>query len=510
MYSRLDSKIELFHNQLTKYQGIYSLRYFLNTFGIHVIGANIEVPTTVLDFPSLARFREEVKKGYDYVGIGSIVPNFNKVKRMVEDVRELSPRSKIVLGGFCATIPGLRKMVDVDHVCIGDGITFMRELLGLPPEFTFRHPDVYVQPRELMGVPIFGKHYPAIVVGLGCSYGCDFCTPSHFFGRRHIRFLKTGEEIFKEMLRLEKKYHSTNMTFVGDDNFFLDLKRAEELRKLVMASGKVFKVLLFGSADKVAEFGPERLAEMGVSVLWIGRESKFGDYRKNKTLDLVELSRTLRSYGIKTIISSILLMDNHTKENIMEDVSEHLSCEPVFSQFSFYSPAPGTPLWERMEEEGRLLRTIPWEDCHAFKQPWFIHPEFGLLEAEKVQEAAYLRDFHELGPSIFRFIRADYEGWRRYRGSSEPYHRVLAADFAKLMGPNKILLLAMERLVPTESMREMIRELRQRIEADFGPSSFPHRLAATGLVLTGRSREFYTRHFGDTLQPPTRVVGYNS
>src|SRR3990172_6741631 len=175
MYSRKVSKIELFHNQITHFQGVFSLRSHMYSYGLHAIANNIEVPTTVLEFPAEERFRREVKKGYDVIGIGAIMPNFQKVKRMVEEARELSPRSKIVLGGFCAAIPDIEKMMEVDHVCIGDGVTFMRDLLGLPKEFTFRDALMYGEAREMLGVPVFGlRKYPYIVVGLGCSYGCDF------------------------------------------------------------------------------------------------------------------------------------------------------------------------------------------------------------------------------------------------------------------------------------------------------------------------------------------------
>jgi len=184
LYSRKESIIELLHNQLTKVQGIYSLRTFYDSYGIHAIGKNLGIPCTVLDFPTQKRFIREIQKGYDYIGISAIVHNFQKVKWMVQQIRTLSPRSKIILGGFCASIPNLQKILDVDYVCIGDGISFLREMFGLPENFEFRNPDVKTDLRELMGVPLFGiPKIPQIVIGLGCSYGCDFCSPSHFFGK---------------------------------------------------------------------------------------------------------------------------------------------------------------------------------------------------------------------------------------------------------------------------------------------------------------------------------------
>jgi radical SAM superfamily enzyme YgiQ (UPF0313 family) len=509
IYSRADSKIELHHNQLSKYQGVFSMRLFFNSYGLHAIANNIDTPAAVLDFPTLDRFRKEVRKGYDIIGIGSIVPNFQKAKLMVEETRKISPRSTIVLGGFCATVPDIEKLMDVDYVCVGEGISFMRDLLGLSPEFDFKNPDVFHEDREILGMPIFGVKHPHICVGLGCSYGCDFCAPSHFFGRRHIKLIRSGRELFEEMVRVERRYGSNQISFIGDDNFFLDLKRAEELRQCVVDSGKVFSIFLFGSADKVIEFGVEKLAEMGAGVLWLGRESNFADYRKNRDINMKDLVAELHGYGIKTVLSSILLLDRHTRENIMEDIEEHLSCRPVLSQFSHYAPSPETPLYERLSEERRILTAIPFEDCHAFKQPWFIHPEFNLREAEKIQDYAYEQDFHRLGPSIMRLIDVEHRAWHNLKDSPKPILRARAEYFAGNMHKYRILLLAMEHLAPHEEMRKMTRDVRHRVESSFGPATAFEKAVARGFHLAGRVREFRTRRWGDAIQPRTRLVQYN-
>lgn len=509
IYSRKESIIELLHNQLTKVQGIYSLRTFYDSYGIHAIANNLGIPCTVLDFPTQKRFLREIEKGYDYIGISAIVHNFQKVKWMVEQIREKSPPSKIILGGFCATIPNLQKILDVDYVCIGEGISFMRELLGLPEQFTFKNPDVKTDLRELLGVPLFGiPKIPQIVIGLGCSYGCDFCSPSHFFGRRHIRFYTTGNALFEEIQRASQTFSLDLISLIGDDNFLIDLNRAEDLRRCMVNSKKVYNLMIFGSADKVMDFGVEKLAEMGVSIIWIGREGLFSDYPKNRRIDMKALVDELRRYGIKTILSSILLLDGHTQENIRQEIDEHLACRPAFSQFSHYAPVPGTALWERMCRENRLIPGIPWEDMHAFHEPWYYHPHFTVKEGKDIQEEAYQRDFYELGPSVFRLIETEYRGWEYLRHHAKPHLRARADYFARQMRTYKILLTAMEYLVPTEHMRNMIKDLRKQIEKSFGKTNWLYRTAAGGIFLAGRFREFRNRHWGDVLQPPTRYVHY--
>jgi hypothetical protein len=504
LYSRVDSKVEVFHNQLTKYQGVFSPRVHYSTLGLHTIANNLEVPSVVLDYPTLPRFIEELKKGYDYVGIGSIIPNFEKVKRMCAEIRRHSPQSKIIIGGFCATIEHL-------DICQGEGISFMRELLGLPAEYEFRMPDCFARTAEILGVPFFWDEYRAVaIVGLGCPYGCDFCAPSHFFGRKHIKFLKTGEAVFKELTRLSARFKTDGIAILGDDNFLADDKRARELHQIVKKSGRIFKLYLFASADLVSEWRPEDLAEMGAYNIWIGRESKFATYAKNKNVNLRELIAGLHRVGINVTLSSILLLDHHNQANIWEDVEDHLACNPDFSQFSFYSPSPGTPLYDRLQKEGRLLSGIALEDCHAFKQPWFLHPEFSLVEAEKLQERAYLEDFHRLGPGLVRVMATDLEGYLNLRESESPLLRARAVALAREFKRYRPVLKSCAALAPTPEMAGRIRELLGRLEKSSRKTSLFEDLQALGLYTFGRSRNIRTRLFGDAIQPQTRLISYSS
>ena len=59
--SRAINPMELYHNQVTRAQGAFSLRMFHRSWGLMLIQANLEAPTTLLDFPSLERFEEEIR-----------------------------------------------------------------------------------------------------------------------------------------------------------------------------------------------------------------------------------------------------------------------------------------------------------------------------------------------------------------------------------------------------------------------------------------------------------------
>jgi hypothetical protein len=125
--SRKINPMELYHNQVTREQGPFSLRMFHRSWGILMIQQNISAPTTVLDFPTREAFEAELlANDYDVVGISSIIVNVGKVREMCRTVRRVSPKSAIVIGGHVAATPGIELMVDADHFVRGDGISWMR------------------------------------------------------------------------------------------------------------------------------------------------------------------------------------------------------------------------------------------------------------------------------------------------------------------------------------------------------------------------------------------------
>ena len=95
--SRRINPMELYHNQVTREQGPFSLRMFHRSWGILMIQQNVSAPTTVLDFPTRDVFAEELRAHrYDIVGISSIIVNVGKVKEMCRMVREIAPQATIV------------------------------------------------------------------------------------------------------------------------------------------------------------------------------------------------------------------------------------------------------------------------------------------------------------------------------------------------------------------------------------------------------------------------------
>ena len=71
--SRSINPMELYHNQVTRAQGSFSLRMFHRSWGIMMVQSNISEPCAVLDFPTRNYFARQLKTNhYDVVGISGI------------------------------------------------------------------------------------------------------------------------------------------------------------------------------------------------------------------------------------------------------------------------------------------------------------------------------------------------------------------------------------------------------------------------------------------------------
>jgi len=153
--SRAINPVELYHNQVTREQGPFSLRMFHRTWSLMLLQRNISAPCTVLDFPTREHvLRELAAHPYDIVGISGIVVNVGKVAELCRLVRRHSPRSTIVVGGHVTAIPEIAQLVDADHIVRGEGVSWLRGFLGEDIRRPIAHPLIRSSfGFRLMGLP---------------------------------------------------------------------------------------------------------------------------------------------------------------------------------------------------------------------------------------------------------------------------------------------------------------------------------------------------------------------
>ena len=512
--SRTINPMELYHNQVTRAQGSFSLRMFHRSWGIMMIQANISAPCTVMDFPSRECFARELKAHpYDVVGISSIVVNVGKVKEMCRIVRELSPGSIIVVGGHVTAIPGLESMVDADHIVRGEGISWMRRYLGEDESAPISHPAIIsgLQSR-IMGIRLAerkGGTAATVIPSVGCPMGCNFCATSAFFGGKgkFVNFFETGDQLFEVMCEMQSRL-GVQSFFVMDENFLLHRQRALRLLDRMKNAGKSWSLAVFASANAIRKYSMQELVELGVSWIWLGLESAKSSYAKLAGTDTRQLTRELRQHGIRVQGSTIVGLEHHTPDNIAAEIEYAIDHNVDFHQFMLYTPVPGTPLYQKMSQEGRLLDQIDLADIHGQFKFNFHHAAISREDSKRFLDSAFRRDFEHNGPSLYRMCQTMLQGWMRYKNYPDARVRErFARDATKLSTVYNAALWAMEKQFAkvNRSVSEQIRGLRHALNHEFGALA---RVSSTllGPVLLWTSRREEKRLArGQTYEPPTII-----
>lgn len=426
--SRKINPMELYHNQVTRFQGVFSLRMFHRSFGLMLIQNNIDAPCTLLDFPTQERFVEEIThNAYDIIGISAIIPNVGKVIRMCELVRRHQPRAALVIGGHIANLEDIHNILDADHIVKGDGIAWFRAFLGQDIHAPVRHPLSYSgYGTRVMGMTLRekpGSTAAMLLPSVGCPVGCNFCSTSALFGGKgkFLNFYETGDELFNVMRELEKRLE-TKSFFVMDENFLLHRRRALRLLELMETNNKSWALYVFSSARVLQSYSMEQLVGLGISWVWMGLEGEQSRYQKLKNIDTKFLVRTLQSHGIRVLGSSIIGMEHHRPEEMRQIIDHAVGHGTDFHQFMLYTPNPGTPLYEKHKAEKTLIDSseFPPADAHGQYRFNFRHPHIHGGEEEIFLHKAFIQDFKVNGPSLARLIRTQLTGWQRYKNHSNP------------------------------------------------------------------------------------------
>lgn len=427
--SRKINPMELWHNQVTRVQGPFSLRMFNRSWGLMFIQANIDAPCVLLDFPTLDRFVAEIRDNrYDIVGISAIPPNLVKVETMCELVRRYQPDATIVVGGHIASMPNLDGRVDAEFIVRGEGVRWFRQFLGEDPDQPIRHPQIEtgVGTRALGGSS--GSAQPlepsaTLVPSVGCPLGCNFCSTSALFGGKgkYISFYETGDELFEIMSKLEASMDIQSF-FVMDENFLLHRKRALRLLELMEARDKAWSLQVFSSAKAIRSYSIDQLVSMGLSWVWMGLEGKDSGYSKLDGVDTFELVRELQSHGVRVLGSTIIGLEHHTAADIEGVVDHAVRHDADFHQFMLYSPSPGTPFYYDLKDRGLLKdeEEFPWCDWHGQRAFSWRHPQIKDGQETEFIVQAFRRDFEVNGPSLLRAMRTLLGGWKRHKDHPDP------------------------------------------------------------------------------------------
>lgn len=481
---------ELFHAQVTRAQGVFSLRQVIRCWGLDYIAHNLQAPCVVLHYPSERELVRELRtRRYDYVGINFVVATFHKLRRVSELVRRYSPGSRIILGGYGTVLSDGELAPYGDLVCREEGVAFMRSLLGEDPERPIRHPYCPIPAPSVYSYPLQTR-VAHITGGLGCPNGCDFCSTSHFFKRTYIPFVKTGRELYDLLLENERQAQRRGEELSGfiviDEDFFLQERRAREFLACVRSGGRSFPLMGFGSVKGLSRYSADEIAEMGFETIWVAFESEQAGYDKLRGKDLGELYASLRSRGIAVLASMIIGFPFQDRDQVEKEFDRLLGLAPAMCQFLIYFAFPGTPLYRRVVAEGGFLPRYAENPDYRRWDGFSLHlkhPAFAATELEALQKDLFRREYRALGPSLVRLFRVWFEGYRNLRDSANPLLRERAERMGRYLADSFHGLYPAVLLGPGRERRWEAARLLRELAGTFGGFTPKKRLLAGGALL---------------------------
>ena len=201
----------------------------------------------------------------------------------------------------------------------------------------------------------------------GCTHGCNYCACSVYFGKNH--YCRNVKDVVTEIQSQKRK-----IIFFVDDNFVANKEKTKallraliplkinwvsqgtvnmvydnELMELIVKSGGMGFVIGFESIN------PANIDSMGKDV---NKEHGFNQYK--------EEIETLRKWGLQTWAAFTIGHDSDTIESIKQTVNFAIKNKFTFAAFNILMPYPKTPLYEKLQAEGRLL----------YDEKWWLHDEY--------------------------------------------------------------------------------------------------------------------------------------
>lgn len=319
------------------------------------------------------------KHDFDLVGISSMTAQIEEAYRVADHFRDRG--AKVVMGGLHVSQLPQEAQVHADAIVINGAEGVWPELVEDAEQGRLQRSyqgaddnvfqkDLYVKPRFDL---LRGREYNRVTIqtSRGCPRGCEFCGASLRIIRR---FNQKPVNLVLEEIREARRHVSIPFFEFADDNTFLNKAWGKELLRALARE----QIHYFTETDaSIAEDDElcDLLAGSGCKQVLIGFESPHKTdlqgidphaWKAKQACYSERVIDKLQSRGVSVNGCFILGLDNHTPDIfplILDFVRRSGLAE---AQFTVLTPFPGTPLYQRLKNEGRLLSERFWDGCTLF------------------------------------------------------------------------------------------------------------------------------------------------
>ena len=304
----------------------------------------------------------------DIVGVTGYIVHRERMFEIIDEFRRRG-RFVVVGGPFASLCPEqLRGRCDALFVEEAEETwpRFLADFEAGVPKSEYRaeeKPDMTLSPTprfDLLRVDRY--HALTIQFARGCPFNCEFCDIIVVYGRRPRA--KSVEQVMCEVAECHRL--GARQVFIVDDNFIGNKKLAKELLRELGRFGRENDYpITFQTEVSLNVAGDEELLALmhaaNFTTIFIGIESprreSLAETKKTQNLrgDLVENVRKIQSYGIQVQAGMIVGFD-HDDDSIFEEQLRFIQEARIpVSMTGMLQAMPKTPLYDRVEREGRLI-----------------------------------------------------------------------------------------------------------------------------------------------------------
>lgn len=277
----------------------------------------------------------------------------------------------VVMGGFHATLCADEVARYCDSVVIGEAESLFPQLIadyrnGVPrPVYRAGQRPATLTCSPNRGI-FQGKGYlPVQLVEFsrGCRFTCDFCAIQSAYDHSHR--CRPVEQVIDEVERVKTP---GQMIFFIDDNMTSDIDQAKQLMRALIGRG----IRWVSQCDISVAYDAEALELMrrsGCQGVLVGFESLDRSTLKlmGKGFNLMrggpaQAIANFQRHGIRLYGTFVFGYDHDTADSFRQSLQFALDHGLFIAAFNHITPFPGTPLYRRLSEEGRLLYDAWWLD----------------------------------------------------------------------------------------------------------------------------------------------------
>ncbi|MBN1213916.1 MAG: hypothetical protein JXA99_00585 [Candidatus Lokiarchaeota archaeon] len=344
----------------------------------HYLKDHIITPSKVIDEPiNLDSLIKELEQDeYTHVGFSIISNDFSNFINYAKAVKDFDSSIETIAGGPGALEEDTNKYVD--HVCIGNGVPFLRSLLGedlnnpykitiIPDKITYKFKDKEISSEQCK-----------IITRIGCPFKCDFCVTNKLFEGYYSGDIFNPSEVHNALIKYRDKTSSKNLqVFWAEPTSVFHFKWWYELFDLFKNDDGDFSFFVASPSIILNKLDLDRISNSAARIGFVnvGIESFNKNYIKNRDINIKELIKRLFDHGISTYATYIIGFDFDKKDTIWTDINKLMDVDADLYSVLNLHPLPQTTTWNELKSKKRLLSLPPdFYHIHGFQS--FLHPHF--------------------------------------------------------------------------------------------------------------------------------------